>query len=66
MVNQWLNAMFKLFRPHIESLLKHRDEVISAWALDKPKDDVLEDRKLEITGSYTITVDQWISQLESI
>jgi len=65
-VNQWLNAMFVLFRPHIEALLRHRDKVIAAASLAAPEIDVLEDRALEITGSYTITLDQRIEQISGL
>ena len=43
-----------LFRPHIETLLRHRDQVITAWQENHPEQDVLEDRRLEITGYLPI------------
>ncbi len=63
-VNQWLTAMLKLFKFHIAELLIHRDHVIADWAMNKPTIDALEDRKLEVTGYYPISVDEWIKQLE--
>ncbi len=65
-VNQWLTAMLKLFKPHITSLLLHRDNVIKQWAIDKPNEDILEDRELEITGSFDITPEQCLEQLEAL
>ena len=62
-VNQWLSAMFILFRPHIVALLEHRDKVIAFMHKTNPQVDVLEDRELDMTGSFSITVDEWIQQL---
>ena len=53
-VNQWLTNFIRLFRPHIETLLRHRDQVITAWQENHPEQDVLEDRRLEITGYLPI------------
>lgn len=49
-VNRWITAMFRFYRPHIETLLRHRDDVVAAWGADHPGQDVFEDRRLEITG----------------
>jgi len=62
-VNQWITAMFVLFRPYIVALLTHRDKVVALKQSENPEVDVLEDRELDVTGSFTITVDQWINQL---
>lgn len=62
-VNQWLSAMFVLFRPHIVALLKHRDKVIEFMQQKNPQLDVLEDRSLDMTGSFSITADEWIEQI---
>lgn len=54
-INHWITAMLQLYRPYIEALLTHRDQVITCWA-DKYKDrDVLEDRELEVIGYYPIS-----------
>lgn len=65
-VNQWLSAMFVLFRPHIVALLEHRDKVITFMKEKNSTIDVLEDRSLDITGSFNITIDGWIEQLNNI
>ncbi len=62
-VNRWMSAMLKLFRPHIQALLRHRDEVIAVWQQSAPKLDVLEDRNLEVTGYLPVSVDAWIEKL---
>jgi len=62
-VNQWLSAMFVLFKPYIIALLHHRDQVIEFMHKQNPDVDVLEDRALDMTGSFSITVEQWIEQL---
>jgi len=54
-VNRWITAMFVLFRPEIEALLRHRDRVIAAWEAAH-SGDALEDRALEITGWLPVDV----------
>jgi hypothetical protein len=51
--------LIRLFQPHIEQLLRHRDAVIARRHLEAPDIDVLEDRSLEITGQLSIDVEQW-------
>jgi len=55
--------MLKLFRPHIEALLDHRDQVVEHWRALHPDQDVLEDRSLEITGHLDISINAWVEQL---
>ncbi|HRK56897.1 MAG TPA: hypothetical protein PLQ67_05150, partial [Burkholderiaceae bacterium] len=62
-VNRWISAMLVLFRPHIEALVRHRDAVIGWHRAQAPQHDVFEDRTLEVTGSLTISVDDWMAQL---
>lgn len=59
-VNRWLGAVLVLFRPHVEALLRHRDEVIGAWAARHRAHDPLEDRALEITGFVSIDVEKTV------
>ncbi len=56
-VNRWITALFRLFRPQIEALLHERDQVIADWAERHPGVDVLEDRRLEVTGYRLISVE---------
>jgi hypothetical protein len=48
--NRWLTDLVKVYRPQIEVLLRHRDQVVAAWQELFPSRDALEDRELEITG----------------
>jgi len=59
-VNRWLGAVFILFRAHVEALLRHRDQVIAAWAAAHPGHDALEDRSLEVTGFLPIDVERTV------
>lgn len=64
-VNRWISTMFVLFRPHIEALLRRRDETVWAWAEAHPGEDVFEDRELDITSQMEISVDDtlWLVEL---
>lgn len=61
-VNHWLSAMVRLYRPHIESLLYHRDKVVESWQQNGPSD-VLEDRTLEVTGYLAINSEAYAREL---
>lgn len=62
-VNRWIGAMLRLFRPHIEALLLHRDQVIRAWQQAYPERDLFEERDLALTGYLPISIDDWIGTL---
>lgn len=63
-VNRWLTAMVRCFRPQIEALLYHRDEVVGQRQTNG-LEPVLEDRALEITGTIPIDVESWADKLEA-
>jgi len=63
-VNRWITAIFVLYRPHIEALLKQRDEIIWSWATTHPDKDVFEDRKLDITSQIEISVENTLHEVE--
>ncbi|WP_082117188.1 DUF6969 family protein [Sedimenticola thiotaurini] len=65
-VNRWISAMLRLFRPHIQALLLHRDQMMEYWQQRHPGQDVLEDRNLELTGYLPISIDHWIASLEQV
>jgi len=65
-LNRWISAMFILYRPHIEALLKRRDEAVWAWATTQPGEDVFEDRALDITSQMPISVEETLAQVERI
>ena len=64
-VNRWISAMLVLFRPHIEALLVHRDEVIKTWIATHPREDIFENRELEVTGFLSISVDTIVEELQA-
>lgn len=63
-VNRWISAMFILYRPHIEALLKQRDETVWAWAEANPEEDVFEERMLDITSQMPISVEGTLREIE--
>ena len=63
-VNQWITAIFRLYRFEIIELIKMRDQKIKDWRASYPKIDVFEDRKLEITSYQTIDVDLKINDVK--
>lgn len=63
-VNRWISAIFVLFRPHIEALLKQRDETVRTWAAAHPGEDVFEDRALDITSQITISAEETLREVE--
>jgi hypothetical protein len=65
-VNRWLCAMVRLYRPQIEQLLRQRDRVVADWQAAHPGADVFEDRRLEITGQLAISVPELIEQLQGL
>jgi hypothetical protein len=65
-LNRWIGAMLRLFRPHVETLILHRDSVIDAWQQAHPQRDVFEDRELELTGYLPISLDDWMAALRRV
>lgn len=57
-VNRWISALFVLYRPHIEALIRQRDMTIWDRARANPDTDIFEDRSLEVTSWMTISVDE--------
>lgn len=62
--NRWLSAMLRLFRPQIEELIRMRDKKIVLWQKKYPKKDIFEDRKLEVTSTFPVSVEKQIRSLE--
>lgn len=62
--NRWIGAMLRLFRPHVCALLRHRDATLAEWRRAFAEADVLEDRRLDITGYLPVSVGAWIQALE--
>ncbi len=61
--NRTLTALLRLFRPQIEALLLERDRTISAWQAERPKQDVYDNRELEVTSQIAIDI---ASQIEAV
>jgi len=64
-VNRWIGAMLRLFRPQIKALVRHRDTVVDAWRHSHPDTDVFEDRQLDVTGEFLISIDVQIAAVEA-
>jgi len=60
-VNRWITAIVRLFRPQIEFLLHERDRTITAWKGAAPGMNVFEDRRLDVTSSLDISIDTQIA-----
>ncbi|MBL4719625.1 MAG: hypothetical protein JKY20_00635 [Alphaproteobacteria bacterium] len=63
-VNMWVSSMVALFQPQIAALIDARDVTIENWGKSYTKEDVFEDRALEITSELLIDVDSQISILK--
>jgi Domain of unknown function (DUF6969) len=55
-LNRWLIAMVRLFRPQLAGLLQARDETVMAWRRRR-RVHVFDDTRLEITSSLDIDLD---------
>jgi hypothetical protein len=64
-VNRWLGAMLRLFRPQIEVLVRHRDSVVETWQNTHTDSDVFEDRRLDATGEFAISIEAQIAAVGS-
>lgn len=62
-VNRWITAMLRLFRPQIEALLIERDRAVAAWQRRYPKDDVFEDRRLEVAAKAEISAEDQMRRI---
>ena len=63
-LNQWMTAMFVLFRPQIEQMLIERDLTIERWKSEHPGIDVFEDRRLEIASSIDVSLYRQIEWID--
>lgn len=63
-VNRWVSAMFGLFRPEIEQLLRERDVAVARWRERHPDVNVFEDRGLEVTSETAVDVEDRIRDVE--
>ncbi len=56
LVNIWLTAMLRLFRPQIMELVRERDATVGDWQKKHPENDAFEDRGCGITSARKISV----------
>ena len=62
-VNRWITAMLRLFRPQIAELLKRRDTAVAKWNGERPGEDAFEDREFALPSMIEISVDDQIQAL---
>ena len=64
-VNIWLSNMMILFRPQIRVLIAERDRTVDAWAAEHGGENVYEDRALEVTGQFEISVSDQLAAVRA-
>jgi hypothetical protein len=62
-LNRWLGAMVRLFKPEITVLLRNRDKTVMDWRWRR-RTNVFEDPRLEITSSFEIDLDARLGAVE--
>lgn len=65
-VNDWIGALLAAFRPDIEALLSHRDQVIARETEKRDRAAVLEDRRLEVIGRLPIDPQARVARLRAL
>ena len=65
MLNRWVGATLRLFRPQIATLLQMRDETVMAWRRRR-RTHVFEDPALEITSSLDIDLGAQLAFLDRV
>lgn len=61
----WLTALVRLYRPEIEWLIQRRDEAVAKWRWLWPRrGNVLEDSRLEITSHLDIDLDARLAEID--
>lgn len=65
-LNRWISAMMTLYRPQIEQLLIERDTAIDNWRDTHPKENIFEDRALEVTSELDISLFDHIEWLDGV
>jgi hypothetical protein len=65
LLNRWVGATLRLFRPQIATLLQMRDETVMAWRRRR-RTHVFEDPALEITSSLDIDLGAQLAFLDRV
>jgi len=64
-LNRWVGAMLRLFRPQIATLLRMRDENVMAWRR-RHRTYVFDDPALEITSSLDISLESQLAFIDQV
>ena len=64
LVNIWITNVVRLFRPEIEAMLRHRDQIIARWGASYPGKNTYEDRDLELTSLTDFSVEKRIKEID--
>ena len=65
-LNDWITAMFVLFRPQMRALLAARDAAIMQWRRrHRGKIHVFEDRRLEVTSAADVDIEDQVRRVEA-
>jgi hypothetical protein len=63
LLNRWMGALLRLFRPQIALLLEARDKTVMEWRLRR-RSSAFEDPRLEIASSLDIDLDRQLEFVE--
>jgi hypothetical protein len=63
LMNRWIGATIRLFRPQIAALLRSRDEAVMGWRRRR-RTHVFEDPRLEIPSSLDIVLDAQLALVD--
>jgi hypothetical protein len=67
LLDTWLAAMVRLYRPEIEWLLQRRDEAVAKWRWLWPRrGNVLEDPRLEVISHLDIDLDTKLGEVDRV
>jgi hypothetical protein len=64
-LNHWVGAVIRLFRPQIAALLRARDDTVMAWRRRR-RTQVFEDSRLEVTSSLDIELDAQLAFVDNV
>ena len=64
-VNRWITAFVRLYRPQIAELIRARDARIAELVKATPKENVYEDREVEVTSAMDIVIDDQLAAINA-
>ena len=64
-LNRWITAVVRLFRPEITVLLRQRDDTVMAWR-SRRRSNGFEDPRLEITSSFDIDLEARLANADRL